>query len=225
LKLQKLLKAVSSSLTVDPGLAGSGLLTFASQIEDLSAGNVTFATIPIEGTPTISVDGSPLSIVQIDPARVRTFVQAAIGAVTTPTNAYAKVVAAAPSTVQVKVVNAGGVDGAATAATEKLAALGFNTLSPGSDASSSTTTISYPAGMEAQAKALAKYVPGAQITAGGSGTSLTLTLGQDGLAVGAPASSTTHPASTTAAAPKTSTSASSTADGSPKAFSAGECIN
>jgi LCP family protein required for cell wall assembly len=226
LKLESLLKAVSSSLTVDSGLDGTGLLKFASQIQDLSAGNVTFATIPIVGTPTITVNGSPLSIVEIDPVKVKAFVQSTIGVPSTST-AYDKAIAAAPASVTVQVVNAGSASGSATTTTAKLAALGFK-ATVGQDASSSSvvTTITYPTGMEAQAKAVAKLVPGAQVSAVASGSAVILSLGQDGMTVSAPstaAATSTAGAATTPSAP--ATSSSSTASGAPRSFSAGECIN
>jgi LCP family protein required for cell wall assembly len=234
-KLNKLLKAVSSSLTVDSGLAGAGLLQFAEQMQNLSAGNVTFATIPIVGTPTITLDdGSQLSIVEIDPAKVAAFVQATIG-VPTVSTAYTKAVAVSPTTVQVTVVNASNANGVATQADAALAAIGFKTTAPGnSDSAVTMTTISYAPGMEAQAKTLAKYVPGAQVSAGAVGTPLTLTLGQDNLKVtAAPTASSSAPATASTASTGASTpaatahtSVSAPPPGStPQAFAAGACIN
>lgn len=231
LKLQNLLHAVSSSLTVDPGLAGTGLLKFAEQVQNLSAGNVTFAIIPIVGTPTISTDSGPLSIVKVDPAAVKTFVAKTIG-VPDPSASLSTVTAAPPAKVSVQVVNASNTDGAAARATTTLTTLGFQTLAPTSaDTAVQATTITYPAGAVDQAKALAAYIPGAQLQVGGSGSALTLTLGLDGQQV----NPTTSAGSSSAPAPAPSANASSSssevhtgsgsAGSTPRAFGASECIN
>jgi LCP family protein required for cell wall assembly len=237
LSLQKLLKAISSSLTVDPGLAGTGLLKFAEQMQNLSDGNVKFAIIPIIGTPTITTgNGSKLSIVALDPAKVKSFVQATVGVASAPPSASAALssaTAAAPAAVTVQVVNASGVDGAASKASTSLAGLGFKTVAPGSaDATVATTTISYPTGMVAQAKALAKYLPGAAVVATGTGTTLTLTLGTDGLQVattpgtsGSTGSSARPSSNASTPAKSTPAVASSGPGATPRAFGATECIN
>ena len=68
-KISALLKAVSSSLLIDPDLDP---LALASQLSNLSAGNLNFYTIPLAGED----DNSPAgSVIVIDPAAVRKFVQ------------------------------------------------------------------------------------------------------------------------------------------------------
>lgn len=68
-KITALLKAVSSSLLIDPDLEP---LALASQLSNLSAGNLNFYTIPLAGED----DNSPAgSVILVDPAAVKTFVQ------------------------------------------------------------------------------------------------------------------------------------------------------
>ena len=59
-KLSSVLDAVSGSLETDPGL---NFLSLAAQLQGLTGGKLQSATIPISGTPTITVDGNDLSIV------------------------------------------------------------------------------------------------------------------------------------------------------------------
>ena len=59
-KLRDLLKAVSSSMLTDPDL---DMLALARQFQDLSAGNISYATIPNDGPQTIYPDGIETSIV------------------------------------------------------------------------------------------------------------------------------------------------------------------
>ena len=174
LKLQNLLHAVSSSLETDPGL---DLLSFAEQVQNLSAGNVTFATIPITGTPTITVDGNDVDIVAVDFAALPGFIAQVIGQPT----AYTKAVPAPPSAVTVQVINATSTADAAASNSAALTRLGFHTTTPSSTPTPTTSTlIEYPVGMEAQAKAVAAHVPGALVSASTAVHQVTLVLGADG---------------------------------------------
>ncbi len=226
--LQNVLDAISSSLQTDPGL---NILALAAQMRGLTANNITFATIPITGTPTIKVGGSSISIVQVDTAAMPAFIANVIGT----SSAYTTATAAPVNTVKVTVLNGGTVNGAALKNTETLTALGFKTGTPGTTVSHPKTTIEYPPGAEGAAKALAAYVPGAVVTPVKTVTGVTLILGADGLQVTRPASappgSTTHPAAAspgtgaqptaTQPVPAPSASPSSAA----KDFAAGSCIN
>ncbi|MDP9117109.1 MAG: LCP family protein [Actinomycetota bacterium] len=227
LKLQRLLTAVSSSLETDPGL---DLLKFAQQFQNLSAGNVHFATVPITGTPTINVGGSDVSIVAIDYAALPAFISAIVG----PSAAYTKAQVIAPAQVAVTVVNAADTPGAAALGTAALTGLGFRTTAPGSAAPTSLTTIEYPAGMEAAAKTVAAHVPGAVVLASASVTRVTLTLGTDGHHVSTPRPAAPAPSGTTPPAGSVTTTppAASVTPTSPatpttpaRAFSASDCIN
>jgi LCP family protein required for cell wall assembly len=195
IKLQNLLTAVSSSLKVDKGL---DLLKLATQMQKLTAGNVTFSTIPTSGTPTITYNGTQVSIVQVDTAAMPGFIGNLIGK--PADTAYTKATAADPSTVTVAVVNAAGVSQLATRNSAALQQAGFHTGTPNSANTTATTVIEYPAGMESQAKAVAAYVPGAQVAASTAVRTVTLVLGTDGkqvkgLAASVPPSQAPAPAS------------------------------
>jgi LCP family protein required for cell wall assembly len=179
-KLGQVLDAVSSAVETDPGL---NFISLAAQMKDLRADNITSATIPILGTPTIYVNGSPLSIVEVDTAAMPAFISSLVEG----PSAYDEAVAAANTDVTVSVANARAVEGTAGAATAALAGFGFVTGTPETIAAVPTTTIEYPAGMEAQAKAVAAYLPGAVATETASATDVRVVLGTDGIVVTAPA--------------------------------------
>jgi len=193
-KLQDLLGAVSSSLTVDEGLAGTGLLDLATTMADLSAGNLTFATIPNDGGSTLP---SGLSVVQIDQSALSGFLATFLG----QPSAYDKAQPAKPSSVTVEVINDTSGDGADEQAVAALRALGFSAHTAPSPTISDTTTIQYPPGKEAAAKALAAAVPGAAVSASSAVDAVTLRLGDDGLGVGSAGCSDAPPEPSGAADP------------------------
>lgn len=176
LKLKSLIDAVSSSLVIDDKL---DLAKFAAQMADLSAGNLRTATIPVAGTPDIIVNGQVVSIVQLDTSAIPQFISQLIGQPT----AYTKADTVDPSTVSVTVIDDTTAGGAAEPALDALRAAGFQATTQSSPTVQASTTISYPPGQEAQAKTLAQFVPGAQVAPSGSVTTVTLTLGDDGVTV------------------------------------------
>jgi LCP family protein required for cell wall assembly len=180
-KLTATLDAVSGSLETDPGL---NFLQLAGQLQGLTGGKIKSATIPISGTPTITVDGEDLSIVQVDTAAMPAFVQSLEG---TP-SAYDSATAAKPGDTTVTVLNGGSQNGAAGTATQTFAAAGFKTGTPGDADTTATTTIRYPKGQESQAKAVAALLPGAAVQETSSVTGVTVVLGDDGLMPAAPGS-------------------------------------
>ncbi|GAA3890719.1 LCP family protein [Leifsonia kafniensis] len=210
-KLQNVLDAVSSSIETDPGL---NLLALAAQLHGLNANNITTATIPISGTPTIEVDGQDLDVVEVDTAAMPGFIAGMIG----PPSAYVKAKAAPVGSVTVTVLNGGDTDGAAASATSTLTSLGFATGTPGSADATVTTTIEYPAGLEAQAKALAPFVPGAIVSLSTKVSGVTLILGTDELTVTPPSTASAETGPSGAAAPPASASPAQN-------FAAGACIN
>lgn len=179
-KSGSVLDAVSGSLEMDAGL---DVLRLARQVQHLRPEAIRSATIPVTGTPTITVGGRPLSIVEVDHEAMPAFVAELIG----PTQAYEDSSAADASAVTVQVLNGSGATGAAGTATDALAALGFVTTEPGSSPTTSVSTVRYPAGQEAQARAVAEAVPGATPVQSADVTSVTLVLGTDGVAVPLPA--------------------------------------
>ena len=208
-KLQNVLDAVSSSIQTDPGL---DLIALATQLHGLGANSLSTATIPVSGTPTITVNGSDVSIVQVDSAAMPAFINSVIA---NPT-AFDKATAAAPSAVTVTVLNGSSTNGAAASNTATLAALGFKTGTPGSTSTTATTTVEYPPGMESAAKAVAAHVPGAAASSTTSVNGVTLVLGTDGLQV-----TSTSASSSSASGP----SPAPTPSGPTKTYAQGACIN
>lgn len=196
--LSRLIKAVSSSMTVDKDL---DLLQLAGQVQGLTAGNITFATIPTLGIQnTTNGIGQTVSIVALDFAAIPAFVAQVVG----QPSAYESAPAADPTSVPVTVVNAVGTSGLAGRNGDALAALGFQVGAPDSADQTVTTTVTYPKGMEAQAKAVAAAVPGAVPAVSPDATGVTLVLGTDGVQVPdgtAAAPSTATPTTTAAPAP------------------------
>jgi anionic cell wall polymer biosynthesis LytR-Cps2A-Psr (LCP) family protein len=197
-RLHSLLTAVSSSLLTDPGL---DLLSLADQFVDLSAGKITYATLPNVGAQTIYPDGVATSIVGIDRAALPGFIAKLLGRVADPT--LAKAVAAAPSTVTLDVLNGTDTSGLAGRNATALRTAGFAVDTVDSAAEAAATLIEYPAGLQAQAKAVAAAVPGATLTLTSAVHRVTLILGTNGvqakgLAAASPTTATPHPSAKTA---------------------------
>jgi LCP family protein required for cell wall assembly len=210
IKLQSMLTAVQSSLYMDSRLKP---LVLAQQMENLSADNIVGQTIPTKfGT---APDGS--SILVVDPAAVKTFVNKLVG---TGDTKLTKAKTVAPSSVTVVVVNGGNTNGAATQNAAVLTQQGFRASVDQRDAASTATVIEYADGMQSQAKTLAGYVPGATLQKVSSVRQLTLLLGADGLTV--KAKPKTSSSSATSTATRTGTPAKATPK--PKPIDAG-CIN
>jgi LCP family protein required for cell wall assembly len=216
IKQQHLLSAVSSALETDKGL---DLLGLAANVQGLSADKVHFTTIPVAGTPTITdARGNRVDVVAIDSAAVPSFIAQVLGR----PDPYTQATAAAPDTVTVHVINGTGRPGLAASNSAALARLGFHVDAPANGASQAATTITYPAGMESQAKTVAAHVPGATVTASTTVKRVTLTLGSAGGQVG----SSSAAATPSTAAPSTTAARQPTGSGSPtKAFTSSSCIN
>ncbi|MDM7888161.1 LCP family protein [Curtobacterium sp. RHCJP20] len=178
IKMNNILSAVGGSIQTD-----TDLVSLATQMRNLRPGNIQSATIPTLGTPTISTRSGPLSIVEVDTVGLPAFVQGLVG----EPEEYTKATAAEPAATTVTVLNGSGVSGAAATATANLTARGFQVGTPGSSDTTQKTQVQYPAGQEAQAKAVAAEVPGAVAVRSTSVTGVTLVLGSDGITVTAPA--------------------------------------
>ena len=181
LKVGSLLNAVSASLLTD----GVNLLSLASDFASMSSGNLTFKTIPTDGNITTDAGAS----LAVNPDEVAAFVDQQIGVTSDPS--FASATAATPASVNVTVLNASAPSGSATQASTALQQLGFQSqVGNYSGNGSGITMVEYPQGMQAQAKALLKSVPGATPILSSSVTQLTLVLGGDSITV-----SGTHPSS------------------------------
>jgi hypothetical protein len=174
-KLRDLLKAISSSLLVDPDL---DLLALAQQFATLSAGNITFATIPNNGAQLIYPDGVETSIVAVDRAAMPSFIASLNGK---SNEAYDAATPAVASTVTVDVLNGTDIPLLATHNGAALRHLGFKTnLIDSTPSPAQASLVEYPAGREAQAKAVAAVVPHAKPIMTPDVPRVTVILGSDG---------------------------------------------
>ena len=173
-KLHDLLTAVSSSLLTDPSL---NLLSLARSFELLSAGQISFLTLPNEGPQVIYPDGVETAIVRVDQAAIPSFVDAVLGRAPD----LSKVVPAAPSTVTVDVLNGAGISRLAARNAGQLGRLGFHiNLIDSTPSPVDVTAVEYPPHRAAAAKAVANLVPGAKLMQTSSVRRVTLVLGSDG---------------------------------------------
>ncbi|MDT0263208.1 LCP family protein [Jatrophihabitans lederbergiae] len=175
-KLQHLLNAVTSSLTMDQSLDPAKL---AQQMQNLSAGNVTFTTIPLAGEDPNSPVGD---VVLVNTAAVPGFISSLIGG--QPAKAPQSPTTADPKTVTVTVVNDSDSLGRESANAAALRKLGFKTtVPPATTDVVQKTTIEYPPGADTAARAVAKVVPGAALSQSDGVSAVTLVLGNDGVQV------------------------------------------
>ena len=173
-KLHDLLDAVQSSLLTDPSL---NLLSLARSFELLSTGSITFETLPNNGAQLIYPDGVETSIVAVDHVAIPSFIQRFIG------NSFnlAGVKPASRAKTTVDVLNGTDVLRLAARNARQLRKMGFHVETIDSTPSPVTaTTIQYPPGKAANAKALAKVVKGAKLVPTSSVKRVTLSLGSDG---------------------------------------------
>jgi LCP family protein required for cell wall assembly len=196
-KIRNLLKAIGPSLLTDPSL---NLFDLARQFESLASGNLTFATIPNNGSKTIYPDGVETSIVQVDTAAIPAFIDSLEGK---GSDALAKATAASPSSVTVDVLNGAGVTLLASRNAAQLKKLGFAVDVVDSTSTTPTTSVEYPAGKESAAKAVLAVVPKAKAVQTADVTRVTIVLGTDGRQVkGLNAPAAPKATGTTAAAGK-----------------------
>ena len=175
-KLQALLKSVTRSVTMDRTLDP---LKLAQQMQNLTAGNVRFTTIPVAGDNPNSPVGD---VVLVDTVAMPGFINTLIGA-NTP-DALARAKPADPRTVTVAVVDDATANGLETTNSAALRTLGFTTtIPPATTDVLAKTTIEYPPGAESAAKALQAAVPGAVMKRVSQATTVTLLLGNNGVQV------------------------------------------
>lgn len=173
-KLRNLLDAVQPSLLTDPAL---NLISLAHSFELLSAGQLSFSTLPNNGPQLIYPDGVATSIVAVDYPAIHSFVQSFIG----HRADLSGVRAARPSQTVVDVLNGADVFRLATRNARALRRLHFRVDTIDSTEQPVTATaIQYPPARAAQAKAVAAVVPGAQLVPTGDVHRVTLVLGSDG---------------------------------------------
>ncbi|WP_460717561.1 LCP family protein [Nocardia heshunensis] len=115
-RLQDLSNAVGRTVVLDDGWDVVG---FLHQLQDLSGGQVKFATIPVKDLNGWTDNGE--SVVRVDPPAVQKFVAKTVGGGDEGDGGID------PSTISVDVYNASGTGGLAGQAAQALAAKGFRT--------------------------------------------------------------------------------------------------
>jgi len=166
LKQQRLVKAVASTLSMDPNLDP---LQLARQMQNLTAGNLQFLTVPITG---VGKNDAGQDIDVPNTAALPAFWTRVLG----HAPAQPKVNAVPRGQVSVAVLNGTGRVGLAAQTSNQLQRLGFGVTSTGNAQRTGQTVIEYGTGQEAAARTLALVVPDAQVVAG-SGSRVTLVLG------------------------------------------------
>ncbi|MFE5585084.1 LCP family protein [Kitasatospora sp. NPDC056531] len=168
-KLYKLADAATKALTVDSGIGSvDKLKDLAQDISKVDTKNITFTTVPVLDDPK---DNDRLILKQPDAGQVFSMIAGDRSLTGTATPSAAETPApAAPSSaapastapavdaedVRVTVRNGSGTRGQSGPTVEKLKAKGFAKAAVASDAAvTATTTVSYPAGREAEAATLA----------------------------------------------------------------------
>jgi len=195
-KLHDLLHAVSSSLLTDPAL---NLISLARQFQDLSSGNITFATIPNDGPQVIYPDGVATSEVAVDAAAMPGFVNRLQGKPADPALAPAR--QAVPAGISVNVLNGTSTAGLAARNGDALRRAGFHVDTVDSTDPAVATAIEYPDGGQSAAKAVAAQVPGALLVETSTVRKVTLVLGGNGVQVRGLAAARPHAPAKKATAP------------------------
>nr|WP_072806758.1 LCP family protein [Rhodococcus yunnanensis] len=165
-KLGQLSSAVQRSVVLD---SDWDILQFATKLQDLAGGKVKFETIPAVDINGVTDYGE--SIVQVDPAAVKKYVEGLLdgtadepdAADSAPTTQDSDV---DPSSVTVDVANDSGIDGLANEVASSLGALGYGNGTVGNYEGSSVSTSVIQAadpGSDA-AKAVAAALGGIQVT-------------------------------------------------------------
>ena len=146
-KLQALLTVAKQYVITD---AGWNLLDFATQMRDLTSGNLLFRTLPIQGYATL--DNQDVNLV--DPANIKAIVHASFYPAPRRPAAKAGVRAEARRTT-VDVLNGGNTTGLAARVSAALVTAGYRAGKVGDTSYRATTAVSYGAGASAIARKLA----------------------------------------------------------------------
>jgi LCP family protein required for cell wall assembly len=203
--LQKLLSAVTQSLTMDAKL---NPLKLAEQMQNLQAGNVRFTTIPTSGF----ADTDAGSVVVVNTQAMPDFIDGLLG--DDAATALKKAKAANPSSVTVAVVNDADANGLEVTNAAALRKAGFKTVVPAATSDVlAKTTIRYAKGMESQAKALQAEVPKAVMIRTSAVSRVTLLLGNNGVQVKSLMKATSPSQSTTATSSSSTPVVTTAADG------------
>ena len=173
LKLNSVLTATLSSVTLDTGLTRDDLLTLATRTKGLAPSNVVFATVPIADVnyqPSAAL-GSTVLWDHTRAAQLFAAIRAdqPIGGQTSKaTAATGTPVAVASPRITVQVLNGGGVTGAGAKAAADLTKLGFVMAGPAGNATQqglTQTLITYDPAYSESVKTLQAAFPDAAVKA------------------------------------------------------------
>ncbi|MBB4688894.1 LCP family protein required for cell wall assembly [Amycolatopsis jiangsuensis] len=149
-KLNALIDAIKKSVTLNQNW---DIFGFAQQMKGLTGGQLEFRTVPVENveyhTPNDGV------AVQVDPDKVREFVQGLAGPQQGRQAPPSQQQAASHQDVTVDVRNASGRDGLAASVSKQLAGKGFGAGDTANASSRKTSVIWVPSGGEEAGKAVA----------------------------------------------------------------------
>jgi LCP family protein required for cell wall assembly len=165
-KLDSLISAIQKSITLDQGW---DVLSFAQQLQGMSAGQIEFQTIPIVNiTYLTQSDGDA---VEVNPSQVQQFVQTQVANAdnppqnTTAPTTKAAAPPAAPNTaanagITAQVYNSTGIKGLATDVLGVLTGQGFASGGIGNGSTRTTSVIDYASGDQAAAQKVATALGG-----------------------------------------------------------------
>ncbi|HEY4024025.1 MAG TPA: LytR C-terminal domain-containing protein, partial [Pseudonocardiaceae bacterium] len=155
-QLSQILNVAEANIAVDGCL---NLIEFAGQASNLTGGNVTFHTLPVESYPNLG--GSIGDVNQVNVPVVQADVRSLLGGGSSGTpsssaNGPAPTTKNAPApSGTVDVYNASGQQSLAATVADGLASKGFTKGSTGNQTNRSTTVVEYGAGASAAATAVA----------------------------------------------------------------------
>ncbi|MFG2573443.1 LCP family protein [Streptomyces sp. NPDC048481] len=173
------LKSITKSLTTDPDIAGiQPLYGLADELKGIPSDRLAFLTVPNYGR-VADQPTDKANVVWQYPQAADLFTSLAKDKEVTKAqlDASKKNVVYA-SSVRVRVLNGTGVSGRAAAVAEKLRKAGYSVVGTGNAPGGTVarTTVTYPAGLDAQAAVLASRLPGLRATADGSAAAGAVTL-------------------------------------------------
>ncbi|MFF0500288.1 LCP family protein [Nocardia aobensis] len=186
-KLNGFISAFSSHAFMD-NVNTKDLLMLGRSLQKVSAGAITFLTVPTAGTTSygneIPRESDIKAIFQaiIDDQPLPGEKKAPEPSKSAPAPAPPQLTAVDPSTVSVQVSNGSGVTGVASTAATRFAADGFQIYNVGnySGGTIDNTTVRYSAGHEAEAATVASALPGAKLAvASNLGSIVEVALGAD----------------------------------------------
>ncbi|MFF2631060.1 LCP family protein [Kitasatospora griseola] len=198
-KLWNLADAATKALTVDSAIDDvNRLKDLALDVSRVNTRNITFTTVPVLDDPT---DSNRLVLKPGDAQQLfamiaadRSLTETAPPASPTPSVSASEPPPIDAEAVRVTVRNGTGTPGQAGRAVSLLRAKGFTLAVTGSNTEARTTgSVSYPAGQEdrAQAVAAALGLPATALRAGGRSAGVTVVLGADFVGAGTPSASPT----------------------------------